>query len=108
MSNTESSQTDSVDVSILQDPDFKRLLIYRSRLRWILSGVLIAPYLAWALAGIYFSEAMGTPFPGTPVSWSIVLGYVIIALSIVLSLIYVRIINWLYQSHRQQGGRHDD
>ena len=102
MKNAESADTDAVDVTILDDPDFRRLLVVRSRLRWTLSGVLIAAYLTWALAGIYASDVLATKFMGSSLSWGIVIGYFIIALSIVFSLTYVRMINRLYISHREK------
>lgn len=102
MNNDESAGTDPVDVSILNDPGFRRLLAVRSRLRWILTGVLIAAYVTWALAGIYASDALAAKFMGSTISWGIVVGYFIIAMSIVLSLIYVRVVNRLYLSHREE------
>ena len=86
------------DVSVLNDPQFQKLLTRRSRLRWGLSGLLVAAYLAYGMAGIYASDLLGTKFMNSSISWGIVIGYAIMALSIVLSLIYVRVIRRLCSS----------
>ena len=99
MNNAELAPANNLDDSLLNDPGFRRLLARRSRLRWGLSGVLIAAYITWALAGIYAQDALAVKFMGWSVSWGIVIGYFIIALSIALSLMYVRIVNRLYLSH---------
>ncbi len=89
---------ESHDVSVLNDPQFQKLLTRRSRLRWGLSGLLITAYLAYGMAGIYASDLLGTKFMNSSISWGIVIGYAIIALSIVLSLVYVRVIRRLCSS----------
>ena len=88
----------AADESLLNDPAFRRLLARRSRLRWSLSGVLISAYVTWALAGVYAQDALGTKFMESSLSWGFVLGYVIIALSIGCSVVYIQIINRMYQS----------
>ncbi len=85
--------TDEAD--ILRDPDFQKLLKIRSRWRWGLAGGLVGGYFVYIVAGIYVPDAYAMPFAGSSLPWGIVLGYLIIALSIALSLIYVRAINKL-------------
>ena len=85
--------TDEAD--ILHDPEFQKLLKIRSRWRWGLSGGLVGGYLVYIVAGIYIPDAYAMPFAGSSLPWGIVLGYFIIASSIALSLIYVRVINKL-------------
>ena len=80
---------------IIRDPEFRKLLKIRSRWRWGLSGGLVGGYLVYIVAGIYVPDAYARPFAGSSLPWGIVLGYFIIALSIALSLIYVRVINKL-------------
>jgi uncharacterized membrane protein (DUF485 family) len=80
---------------ILVDPEFQRILTLRSRWRWGLSGLLIGAYLIWAVGGIYYSAAYAAPFMGIALPWGMAVGLVIIALSIVLSIAYVRIVNRL-------------
>ncbi len=51
--------------------------------------------LFYIVAGIYIPEMYALPFAGSSVPWGVALGYLLIALSIVLSVIYVRAINKL-------------
>ena len=83
------------EVEIIHDPEFQKLLKQRSRWRWSFSGGLVGAYLVYIVAGIYVPDAYATPFAGSSVPWGIVLGYFIIASSIALSVIYVRVINKL-------------
>lgn len=87
-----------VDESLLNDPAFRRLIIRRSRWRWGLSGSLIGIYFAYCIAGVYLAEAFGRPFLGSSITWGIVLGYLIIALGIVLSILYIRIVGRLLET----------
>ncbi len=80
---------------IIRDPEFQKLLKIRSRWRWGLSGGLVGGYFVYIVAGIYIPDAYAMPFAGSSLPWGIVLGYFIIASSIALSLIYVRVINKL-------------
>lgn len=80
---------------MLRDPAFQTLLKRRSRWRWGLSGGLVGSYLVYVVAGIYIPETYAVPFAGTSVPWGIVLGYLIIAMSIVLSMVYIRVVNKL-------------
>ena len=80
---------------LIDDPAFRRLLIRRSRWRWGLSGFLIGAYLAWAVGGIYFAQIYAEPLPGSAIPAGIAAGLLIIALSIILSIAYVRIVNRL-------------
>ncbi len=89
---------ESDELSILNDPKFQKLLTRRSRLRWGLTGLLIAGYLAYGMAGIYASDLLGARFMGSSISWWIIIGASFIALAIVLSLVYVRLITRLYSS----------
>ena len=80
---------------IIRDPQFRHMLAQRSRLRWGLSGGLIGLYFAYCLAGVYFTEAFSRPAIGTSITWSIALGYLIILLAIVLSIVYIRAVGRL-------------
>ena len=80
---------------MLRDPKFQTLLKRRSRWRWGLSGGLVGSYLVYVVAGIYIPEIYAIPFAGTSVPWGIVLGYLIITMSIVLSVVYIRVVNKL-------------
>ncbi len=78
---------------LLSDPDFRRLMRRRSRLRWGLSALLVGSYLAYGMAGIYAGELLAAPFLGTAVTWSVVIGYAIIFLGIGSSIYYVWQVN---------------
>ncbi len=83
------------ETDILRDPEFQKMLSQRSRWRWGLSGSLIGVYLAYCLVGVYFADALARPFPGSSIPWVIALGYLIIALSIGLSILYIRVVGRL-------------
>ncbi len=83
---------------MLRDPEFQKLLGRRSRLRWGLTGLLVVAYLAYSMAGIYASDLVGARFMGSSISWWIIIGASLIALAIVLSLVYIRLITKLYSS----------
>jgi len=78
---------------LLKDPGFQRLLSRRARWRWGLSGFLIVAYLAWGVASIYFPSAYAAPFMSMTLPWGMAAGILIIVLSIVLSIVYVRVVN---------------
>lgn len=77
----------------LEDPEFRRLLARRSRLRWSFSGFLIGIYLLWGIFGVYFGEFYASPFMGIALPVGLAMGFVIIGLSMLLAAIYVRLVN---------------
>lgn len=89
------------DSNILHEPGLRNLVAHRSRLRWGLSGGLIGIYFAYCLGGVYFNEAFARPVFGTSISLSIALGYLIILLAIVLSIVYIRIVGHLLDLSRR-------
>ncbi len=78
---------------LLEDPDFKRLLRRRGRLRWGLAGLLCVVYLAYGMAGLYAPGLLERPFPGSSVAAGFVVGYGIIVLGIGSSIFYVWQVN---------------
>jgi uncharacterized membrane protein (DUF485 family) len=78
---------------LLQDPDFARLLRRRSRLRWGLSALLTAAYLAYGLAGLYLPDVFAAGLGDSSLTVGVVLGYGIILLGIACSVFYVRQVN---------------
>lgn len=80
------------DDKLYHDPNFRQALARRSRWRWGLSALLIGAYLLWGVAGIYFRQAYAAPIPGTTIPAGMVAGIVIILLSVVLSIVYVRVV----------------
>jgi uncharacterized membrane protein (DUF485 family) len=83
------------EADIFRDPRFQKLLAQRSRWRWGLSGGLIGIYLAYCLGGVYFPDAFARPVLGSSIPWVIALGYLIIALAVFLSMIYIRVVGRL-------------
>ena len=81
------------EAELLHDPDFRRLLTRRSRWRWGLSGFLIGAYLLYGVLGVYFPQRYAAPFMGSALPWGMAMGLLIILLSIVLSILYVQIVN---------------
>lgn len=83
---------------LLDDPAFRRLLRQRNRWRWGLSGLLIGIYLVYGVLGVYLPEAYAAPLGNSSLPSGLVAGLSIILLTIVLSMIYVRIANRLESS----------
>lgn len=94
------------ELSVLRDPRFQKLLRQRSRLRWGLTGLLVGAYFVYSLAGIYASELLATRFMNSSISWWIVIGYLIMAVAIALSLAYVRIVRQLYSTRNSVASGH--
>ena len=86
------------EAEVLRDPEFRKLLAQRSRWRWGLSGGLIGVYFAYCLAGVYFAETFGRSFLGSSITWGIALGYLIMLLAIVLSMLYIRVVGRLLET----------
>ena len=81
------------DHELLGDPEFRALLARRARWRWGLSVLLIGAYLAWAVGGLYFPALYARPVAGTAIPQGMAAGILIIVLSIVLSVVYVKTVN---------------
>ena len=81
------------DTGRFDDPAFQRMLKRRGRLRWTFSGVLIGSYLLWGVLGVYQSGFYAAPLPGTSMPKGVAMAFAIILASIVLAVIYVRIVN---------------
>ena len=86
------------EAEILRDPKFQKMMTQRSRWRWGLSGCLIGIYFAYCLAGIYFADVFSRPAIGASITWGIALGYLIIALAIILSMLYIRVVGRLLEA----------
>jgi uncharacterized membrane protein (DUF485 family) len=71
-----------------------------------MSGLTLGAYLVWAVGGIYFAEAYATPFMGIALPWGMAVGLVIIAMSIVFSIVYVRVVNRLEAEETREKDKH--
>jgi uncharacterized membrane protein (DUF485 family) len=89
----------------LSDPGFQRLLARRSRLRWGFSAILIGTYLLWGVLGVYFGDSYAAPFFGIAMPTGLALGFMIIGLSMLLSAIYVRLVNRIEADSARSGER---
>jgi uncharacterized membrane protein (DUF485 family) len=78
---------------LVNDPGFRSLLRRRARWRWGMSISLIGAYLVWGVAGIYLPALYSAPFPGSVVPWGMAVGILIIIMSIVASIVYVKVVN---------------
>ncbi len=94
------------EARLLEDPEFQEFLRQKNRWRWGFSGFLILTYIVYAIAGIYFGEAYAKPVFGTSIPFGMAVGDLIIAFSIVLSLVYVRIVNRLEDETVREQERH--
>lgn len=83
---------------------FRRRLARRRRWRWGLSSSLIGAYLAWGVLGIYFPYAYAQPLPGSAMPRGMAAGLLIIVLSIVLSIVYVRAVARIEADARGERG----
>jgi len=92
------------ETDLHRDPAFRKSLAARARWRWGLSIFLIGAYLAWGVAGIYFQQAYAAPIPGTAIPAGMLAGIVIIVLSIILSIVYVRVVSRLEAAERHEAG----
>lgn len=89
----------------LSDPAFQHLLKVRNRWRWGLSGLVIGAYLVYSVAGVYFPTAFATPVPGSSIPWGMAIGLLIIALSILLSILYIGIVSKIELRESQNRAR---
>ncbi len=81
--------------SIYNDPEFQIMLKKRSRLRWGFSISLIGAYVGYGIMGLQIPDAYATSFFGSSVPWGMAMGFMLIGASVVMSVLYVRIINRL-------------
>jgi len=81
--------------AIFNDPAFQAMLKKRSRLRWGFSISLIGAYIGYGIMGLQIPDAYATSFFGSSLPWGMALGFVLIGSSIVMSVLYVRIVNRL-------------
>jgi len=83
----------SDNAELLNDADFQRLVRHRSRLRWSFSGVILGVYLLWGICGVYFADFYAAPFFGNTLPTGLAMGFMIIALAMVMAVVYVRLTN---------------
>ncbi len=87
-----------------KDPSFQGVMKRRSRLRWSFSGVILSVYLLWGICGVYFTDFYAAPFFGNTLPTGLAMGFLIIGLAMIMSVIYVRLTNTGGVSDKEPSG----
>ena len=89
------SQTDK---KILSNKDFQKLVTMRSRVAWSFLFVLLGLYLLFGLMSVYSPAVLASPvFSDGIVPVGIVMGYAILGLTFILTLVYVWLANSFFE-----------
>jgi uncharacterized membrane protein (DUF485 family) len=81
---------------ILSNKNFHKLVSARRRVSWSFLLVLLGSYLAFGLMSVYSPSVLARPvFSDGVIPIGIVMGYAILALTFILTLVYV----WLANSY---------
>ncbi|MGI9261507.1 MAG: DUF485 domain-containing protein [Woeseiaceae bacterium] len=91
----------SNDAELLNDPEFQRIMKRRSLLRWSFSGVILGVYLLWGICGVYFADFYAAPFFGNTLPTGLAMGFMIIALAMIMAVVYVRLTNKIGAGDRE-------
>jgi uncharacterized membrane protein (DUF485 family) len=87
---------------ILKNKDFHKLVLVRRWVAWSFLLVLLGSYLAFGLLSVYSPSFLALPIlSGGVVPIGIAMGYMILALSFILALVYV----WLTNSNFEPLGQ---
>lgn len=82
---------------IHDNPKFKALVAGRSRFAWTLSAIILLAYFGFITVIGFDPKLLGTPIqPGMVMTWGIPAGLALIALSFILTGIYVWRANGTY------------
>lgn len=83
-----------VNKNILANQDFNKLVSTRRRVSWTFLLVLLALYLAFGLLSVYSPETLARPvMAGGVVPIGVAMGYGILSLIFIVTLVYVWIAN---------------
>jgi len=83
-----------VNKEILADKNFHKLVTARRWVSWSFLFVLLSLYLVFGLLSAYAPQVLARPvFTGGVVPFGIAMGYGILALTFIMTLVYVRIAN---------------
>ncbi len=81
---------------ILSNKNFHILVSARRRVSWLFLFILLGSYLAFGLLSVYYPSFLARPvFSDGVVPVGIAMGYAILALTFILTLVYV----WLANSY---------
>ena len=82
------------DKEILTNKDFQKLMTIRRWVSWSFLLLLLGLYLAFGLLSVYFPEVLARPvFAGGVVPFGVVMGYGILSMIFIATLVYVLIAN---------------
>ena len=82
------------DKEILVNKDFQQLVMVRSRVSWSFLIVLLSLYAAFGMMSVYSPEILAQPvFSGGIVPVGVAMGYGILGMTFVITIIYVWIAN---------------
>ena len=80
--------------AILDNRDFQRLVKVRHRVSWSFLLVLLGLYLTFGLLSVYSPQVLAQPvFAGGVVPVGVAMGYGILTMTFIITLIYVWIAN---------------
>ena len=83
---------------ILTNKDFLKLVRVRRRISWVFLLVLLGLYLAFGLMSVYSPAVLARPvFSDGVVPMGIVMGYGILGLTFILTLVYVWLANSFFE-----------
>ena len=83
-----------VNKDILNNQDFQKLVTVRRRVSWTFLLVLLGLYLTFGLMSVYTPGILARPvFTGGVVPFGVVMGYGILSLIFIVTLVYVWIAN---------------
>jgi len=83
---------------IMTNKDFQKLVTVRRRISWSFLTVLLGLYLAFGLMSVYAPAVLARPvFDGGMVPFGILMGYAILAMTFILTLIYVWLANSFFE-----------
>lgn len=84
---------------IQSDPDFQALIHHRTRTNWTMALVIIVVYFAFILMIAYHPQLLGAKISsGSEISVGIVAGFLIIVFAFVMTGLYVRKANAIYDA----------
>ena len=90
---------------ILRDPTFQTLVRERTGYGWVMSGLMLAVYLAFVFLAAFGKGFMASTIAGSSISWGIVLGVFTIVFAFTLTGIYVARANGRYDDLTARIGR---
>ena len=91
------------DKEILINKDFQQLVKIRSRVSWLFLLLLLGLYLTFGLMSVYTPEILAQPvFNDGVVPFGVFMGYGILSLTFIITLIYVWLANSIFTPLEQK------